>query len=84
MTFLLSTGIAFYTIVSVVFAFYLFNRMWDAFTDPIFGRITERSETLALVVIVFGMPAMFIVLTVVWPVLLYRQIRKEWTSGQAT
>lgn len=77
MTFLLSAGIVFYTIVSVLFSLYLFNRMWDAFTDPVFGRITERSETLALVVIVFGMPAMFVGLTVAWPVLLYRQIRKE-------
>lgn len=77
MIFLLSTSIAFYAIVSVVFAFYLFNRMWDAFTDPVFGRITERSETLALVVVVFGTPALFVGLVIGWPVVLYRQIRKE-------
>lgn len=77
MTFLLSTGIVFYTIMSVLFSLYLFNRMWDAFTDPVIGRIAERSETLALVVIVFGMPTMFVGLVIGWPVLLYRQIRKE-------
>ena len=81
MTFLLSTGIVFYAVVSVLFALYLFNRSWDALADPVFGRINDRSETLALVIVVFGIPAMFVVLTVVWPVLLYRQIRKEWTSA---
>lgn len=84
MTFLLSTAIVFYAIVSVLFALYLFNRSWDALADPVFGRINERSETLALVIVVFGLPALFVVLTVGWPVPLYLQIRKERTSGQAT
>ncbi|WP_016895791.1 hypothetical protein [Mycobacteroides abscessus] len=77
MTFLLSTGIVFYAIVSVAFALWLFNRTWDSLADPLFGQIVDRSETLAVVVLVFGSPALFVVLTVVWPVLLYRQIRKE-------
>ncbi|WP_457062773.1 hypothetical protein [Mycobacteroides abscessus] len=77
MTFLLSTGIVFYALVSVLFALWLFNRTWDSLADPLFGQIVDRSETLAVVVLIFGFPALFVVLTVVWPVLLYRQIRKE-------
>ncbi|WP_457171469.1 hypothetical protein [Mycobacteroides abscessus] len=77
MTFLLSTGIVFYALVSVLFALWLFNRTWDSLADPLFGQIVDRSETLAVVVLVFGSPALFVVLTVAWPVLLYRQIRKE-------
>lgn len=80
MTFLLSTVIVFYGIVSVLFALYLFNRTWDTFAEPVFGRITERSETLALVVFVFGTPAIFVGLVIGWPVLIYLQIRKEWTG----
>lgn len=77
MTFLLSTAIVFYAIVSVLFTLWLFNRTWDSLADPLFGQIVDRSETLAVVVLIFGIPALFVVLTVAWPVLLYRQIRKE-------
>lgn len=83
MTFLLSTGIVFYAIVSVAFAGILLNPVCQHMTYRL-DRIAERSGTLTMVVIVFGIPAMFVVLTVVWPVPLYLQIRKEWTSGQAT
>ncbi|MBN7403248.1 hypothetical protein P5V78_22110 [Mycobacteroides abscessus subsp. abscessus] len=77
MTFLLSTGIIFYTIVSVVFALYLFNRMWDEIADRRFGPITERSETLAMFLFVFGLPTLLVALILSWPVLIYLQIRKE-------
>ncbi|WP_078344892.1 hypothetical protein [Mycobacteroides chelonae] len=77
MTFLLSTGIIFYTIVSVVFSLFLFNSSWDSMADPFVGNVVEKSETLAMVVIIFGMPAMFVGLVLAWPVVLYRQIRKE-------
>ncbi|OHT98299.1 hypothetical protein BKG71_19475 [Mycobacteroides chelonae] len=77
MTFLLSTGIIFYAIVSVLFALYLFNRMWDELAEPLFGPITERSETLAMFLFVFGFPTLLVVLVLSWPVVLYRRIRKE-------
>lgn len=35
------------------------------------------STAIVFYAIVFGIPVMFVVLTVVWPVLLYRQIKKE-------
>ncbi|WP_195167809.1 hypothetical protein [Mycobacteroides abscessus] len=76
MTFLLSTVIVFYTIVSVVFAMVLLDPVCKRLSSRLDG-IAERSETLTMVAIVFGIPVMFVVLTVVWPVLLYRQIRKE-------
>ncbi|MDB2215352.1 hypothetical protein [Mycobacteroides abscessus] len=76
MTFLLSTGIVFYAIVSVAFAGILLNPVCQHMAYRL-DRIAVRSGTLMLVAIVFGIPVMFIVLTVVWPVLLYRQIRKE-------
>lgn len=77
MTFLLSTGIVFYTIMSVLFSLYLFNRMWDELADRLFGSITKRSETLAMFLFVFGLPTLSVVLVLSWPVVLYRQIRKE-------
>lgn len=80
-TFLLSTGIVFYTLLSVLFSMHLLGRTWDTLADRRFEPIVERSETLALVVIVFGFPALFVGLVFAWPVLLYRQIRKEWTGG---
>lgn len=76
MTFLLSTAIVFYTLVSVAFAGILLNPVCQHMTYWL-DRIAERSGTLTMVAIVFGIPVMFVVLTVVWPVLLYRQIRKE-------
>lgn len=76
-TFLLSTGIVFYTIVSVVFALYLFNKMWDEIADRLFEPITERSETLAMFLFVFGLPTLLVALILSWPVVLYRRIRKE-------
>lgn len=76
MTFLLSTGIVFYAIVSVAFAGILLNPVCQHMVYRL-DRIAVRSETLTMVAIVFGIPVMFVVLTVVWPVLLYRQIRKE-------
>lgn len=76
MTFLLSTAIVFYAIVSVAFSGILLNPVCQHMAHRL-DRIAVRSETLTMVAIVFGIPVMFVVLTVVWPVLLYRQIRKE-------
>ena len=79
MIFLSSTMIVFYTIVSVVFAI----RMWKQVADYAMSKldpIVDRSETLSFVIIVFGIPALFVGLVIAWPVPLYRQIRKEWTS----
>lgn len=77
MTFLLSAGIVFYTLVSVLFALYLFNRMWESLADRPFGQIVDRSESLAMFLFVFGFPALLAGLVIGWPVVLYRQIRKE-------
>lgn len=82
MTFLLSTVIVFYTIVSVVFAMVLLDPMCKRLGSRLDG-IAERSETLMFVLIVFGIPATFVALVVGWPVLIYLQIRKEWVNTDA-
>ncbi|MDB2220356.1 hypothetical protein [Mycobacteroides abscessus] len=76
MTFLLSTAIVFYAIVSVAFAGILLNPVCQHMAYRL-DRIAGRSPTLMLVAIVFGIPALFVGLVIGWPVLLYRQIRKE-------
>ncbi|SIE08989.1 Uncharacterised protein [Mycobacteroides abscessus subsp. abscessus] len=75
-TFLLSTGIVFYAIVSVL----LSVRMWGPVADYGLSKldvISERSETLTYVFIIFGLPVLFVGLVIGWPVPLYLQIRKE-------
>lgn len=80
MTFLLSVLIIFYWIVSVLFTL----RLWDTASDYAMSKldpIVDRSETLSYLLIVFGFPLLFFALVVGWPVLIYLQIRKEWTSA---
>lgn len=80
MTFLLSTGIVFYAIVSALFTL----RLWGTASDYAMSKldpIVYRSETLSYLLIVFGFPLLFFALVIGWPVLMYLQIRKEWSRA---